>query len=395
MIKNFLKTFLACALTAGITSSCGEDRSGEYYALIATQTWMYETMQQNYLYYEDIPAEEGLNFFTKPQQFLASLISSKDQKNGIKFSHLDSIYTETKSRSSNFPSFGFEGMMVRVPNGSEAIRVIYTEKDSPAQDAKLKRGDWIIAANGKKLNSNSYTKYVSRPMEACSFTLGNFNGEGFDTLNVVQMPAPRMVASNNLLETRLITSGTRKAFYILYNEFGRDEKSLKALFAQLAGQEFDDIILDLRYNPGGYVTTSQVVASNLAPAEALDKPFLKMTSNDKIGKTDVYNLVSSKIGATAPLSYKDLYIITSGVTASASEIVINGLKPYMKGRIYQVGEATFGKNVAQSRFFNEQTPDVELWLTTFSISNSEDFGDYFQNGLEPDYKAPDRFSVAL
>lgn len=50
--------------------ACGEDRSGEYYALIASKTWIYETMQQNYLFYEDIPAEESLDFFQTPETFL-------------------------------------------------------------------------------------------------------------------------------------------------------------------------------------------------------------------------------------------------------------------------------------------------------------------------------------
>ena len=395
MKKTLLKSFFAGVVAAGMLSSCGEDRTGEYLALVGTQKWIYQTMQENYLYYEDLPAEDKLNFFNKPQEFISSLLSSKDQKNGVKFSHVDSIYTESASRANNRPSFGFEGAMVRVGNGSEAIRVIYTQKDSPAEEAKLKRGDWIIAANGKKINANSYTKFIARPTEACTFTLGSYNGEGFDTLNVVQMPAPKMVKVNNVLESHFVTSGSRKAFYILYNEFGEDEEQLKRLFQQLNGQAFDDIILDLRYNPGGYVSTSQVMVSNLAPSEAVNQPFLKMTSNDKINQTEVYNVDPKLTGNGRPISYQNLYVLTSGNTASASEIVINGLRPYMKGRLLQVGTPTFGKNVAQTRFMNEASPKIELWLTTFSLTNSEDFGDYFTNGLKPDFSAEENLAGKL
>ena len=395
MRKTLLKYFLAGAMTVGIMSSCGEDRTGEYLALIGTQKWIYNTMQENYLYYEDLPAEDGLNFFTKPQQFLDPLISSKDQKNGYKFSHIDSIYVQPESRADNRPSFGMEGAIVRVTNGAEAIRVLYTQQNSPAEEAKLKRGDWIIAADGKKINSNSYTKYIKRPTEACTFTLGKFNGIGFDTLGVVQMPAPRTIQVNDLLKSHFVKSGNRKAFYMLYNKFGEDEKLLKDVFAQLAGQHFDDIILDLRYNPGGYVNTSQVMAANLAPADAANKPFLKMTSNDKLNKTEVYTLDTKLMGAGTPLSYQNLYVITSDNTASASEIVINGLKPYMQGRLLQVGTATFGKNVAQVRYFNEEAPLVELWLTTYSLTNSEDFGDYITNGLEPDFQLKENLNGEL
>ena len=395
MTKYLLKSLIAGVLTTGLFASCGEDRSGEYYALIGTQTWIYQTMQENYLYYEDLPAEDGLNFFTKPHDFLSSLLSDKDQKHGVKFSHLDSIYTEAKSRANIHPSFGMEGVMVRVPNGSEAIRIIYTEKDSPAEEAKLKRGDWIIAANGRKINNNSYTKFISRPSEACSFTLGSFNGEGFDTLNVVQMPAPRMVKANDILVSHFITSGDRKAFYLLYNEFGQDVEQIKILFKQLANEKFDDLILDLRYNPGGYVSTSQVMTSNIAPAEAMDKPFLKMTSNDKLNKTEIYKIDASLLGGGIPLNYQNLYVITSENTASASEILINGLKPYMNGRMFQVGTATFGKNVAQSRYYNEQNPQIELWLTTYSLTNSEDFGDYFTKGLPADFQISEDMGGSL
>ena len=395
MTKTILKSFLAGAVTLSLMSSCGEDRTGEYLALVGTQKWMYQTMQENYLYYEDLPAEDGLNFFTKPQQFLGSLISSKDQKNGVNFSHIDSVYVVPASRSGERPSFGMEGAMVRVPNGAEAIRIIYTQKNSPAEEAQLKRGDWIIAANGRKINSNSYVKYFSRPTEACSYTLGSFNGEGFDTLKVVEMPAPRVVKVNDVLESHFITSGNRKAFYILYNEFGEDTDQLKNLFKQFAGQSFDDIILDLRYNPGGYVSTAQVMASNLAPAEAVNQPFLRMTSNDKLNKVEVHNIEQKYMGAGSPLSFKNLYVLTSNNTASASEIIINGLKPYMNGRLLQVGSATFGKNVAQTRFLNEASPMIEFWLTTFSLSNSEDFNDYFTNGLEPDFSATEDLSGKL
>lgn len=396
MIKTFLKALAVCSLSALFFSSCGKDRSGEYYALIGTQTWVYKTMQQDYLFYEDLPKEEKLNFFKKPKEFVASLVSSKDQKNGVKFTHIDSIYTEPLStRASQFPSFGFEGVIVRIPNGSEAIRVIYTEKESPAAEAQLKRGDWIIAANGKKINSNSYANFVNRPHGACKFTLGSFNGNGFDTLNIIQMPEPRVIQANNLLDTHSVNSGDKTAFYMLYNEFGADEKQLKSVFAQMGNSQFDDIILDLRYNPGGYVATSQVLASNLAPETAINQPFLKMTSNDIINKQEIYNIDSKLLGASTPISYRNLYIITSGSTASASEIVINGLKPYMKGRIFQVGDATFGKNVAQTRYRNEASPQVELWLTTHRLCNSEDFGDYFSQGLRPDYKCVENFGAHL
>lgn len=394
-IKKLITLFSSCLLLMAWFTSCGKDRSGEYYALIATQNWIYETMQEKYLFYEDLPSEDQINFFNRPQKFVASIVSERDQKNGYAFSHADSIFPSQRSLDNPLPSFGIESALIRLPNGAEAVRIIYTQKDSPAEEVNLKRGDWIIAINGKKINSNSYHTYISEPQQACQFTLGSFNGKEIDTLQVVQMPAPRPVAQNNLLKTQLITSGSRKAFYILYNEFGEDEKQLKELFAQMETVHFDDVILDLRYNPGGYVMTSQVLCSNLAPASALGHPFLQMKFNDKINRTDSYNLEPSLLGAASPIQYQNLYVLTTDNTASASEIVINGLRPYLKGNLFQVGTNTYGKNVAQQSFMDSRAPQIQLWLTTAALSNSEDFGDYFTEGLKPDFTIKENLAGPL
>lgn len=374
--------------------ACGEDRSGEYYALIASKTWIYETMQQNYLFYEDIPAEESLDFFQTPENFLKNAASSRDQKNGTLFSHIDSVNVSRALSSS--PTFGYEAALIRTGSGDYAIRVLYTQPGSPAEEAGLKRGDWIIAANNKKIGSGDYSKYVSAPTQSYTFTLGNYNGEGFDTLGVTEIPAPRYIEETNLMKTSFITAGNRTAAYILYNSFGADDtETLQNMFVEIAARQPNDIILDLRYNPGGYVSTSQLLSTLLAPQNAMGQTFLNMTYNDKIAKTESYLFEPSLIPGGTPLAYENLYIITSNNTASASEIVINCLRPYLKERLLQVGTATFGKNVTQSLFTDEQSPQLELWLTTAYLSNAEGFQDYFDNGLQPDYELAENYAGEL
>lgn len=394
----------SCLALMGLLSSCGEDRSGEYYALIASKTWIYDVMQENYLFYEDIPAEEKLDFFKKPAEFLASAVSSKDQKNGYVFSHVDSVLSRA---TSTYPCFGMEATLVRTETGTHALRILYIQPDSPAQEAGLKRGDWIIAADNQTISANDYSTYVSQPQKAYSFTLGKynpypeevddpeFNYIEFDTLGTVQMPAPRYVEEKDVLKTGIISSGSRKAFYLLYNEFDENTDLLKEVLSQMSGQQFDDVILDLRYNPGGYVSTSQLLSTALAPATAMGQPFLHMTYNDKLNKTETLNFDASLLPGGTSLSYQNLYVITSGNTASASEIVINCLKPYMEGRLFQVGMSTYGKNVAQQLFTNEGAPGIELWLTTTYLSNSQGYYDYFTNGLQPDFEAEENYESDL
>lgn len=394
-MKNIISGIMGGLAISALVSSCGEDRSGEYYALITTQTWMYETMQQEYLYYQDIPEKKSLNFFNKPSDFLNSMVSSKDKKSGSTFSHIDSVFVTTRSTSTT-PTFGFEGTMVRAENGSYGIRVLYTQENSPAEEVGLKRGDLIIAANNKKINSSDLF-YITSPKEAYLFTMGKLNERGFDTLQTVQMPSPRIVENKNIYKSDIMEIAGKRVAYIMYNEFGNnDTENLKQLFKDIAGQSVDDIILDLRYNPGGYVNIAQLVSTNLAPQEAMGNVFLKMTHNDKINQTDILNFEQSLLANGSPVNYKNLYVITSSNTASASEIVINCLRPYMAGRLIQVGTATFGKNVAQQLYTDEEkAPMLEFWMTNSLLSNAEDFSDYYTSGLKPDYEKAENFKGEL
>ena len=377
-----------CLTLLSVFASCWQDRSGEYYALVGSKSWIYTTMQEYYLYYQDVPEESELDFFQKPAEFLSAAASEKDGKNGVLYSHIDSVKTASTRTLSDSPTFGFEAVMLQTPQGEYALQVLYTQPQSPAEEAGLKRGDLIIGADSMKISSSDYTKYVTNPTAAHLFTLGSYNAESeqIDTIGTVQMPAPRIIEIQNLLKTSLINTGNRKAAYILYNEFGEDEiPQWQSLYSQLAAAQPDDIILDLRYNPGGYVSTAQVVGTLLAPQSALGQTMLYMTGNDKLNLTETYTFDTNLLPGGSTLSYQNLYVITSGNTASASEIIINCLRPDMTGNLYQVGEATFGKNVAQALYTNDQYPQLKFWLTTYYLSNADGYKDYDVEGLPADY----------
>ena len=357
-------------------------------------------MQEYYLYYEDLPAEEELDFFLSPQEFLSAAASERDRKNGVLYSHVDSVKTTAASRAlSEAPTYGYEAVLLQAENGDYALQVLYIQPESPAEEAGLKRGDIIIAANGESIQSDDYAAYVTQPTSACTFTLGTYDFElaQMDSTGTVEMPAPRVIEESNLLESHLLSTGNRTAYYISYNGFGEEEDvaQWQNLYTQLATSRPDDIILDLRYNPGGYVNTAQTVGTMLAPAEASGQTMFTMTSNDKLNLKDTYLFDPALLPGGTTLSYDNLYIITGTNTASASEIVINSLRPYMSGRIYQVGEPTFGKNVAQALYTSEEHPSLELWLTTFSLTNAEGFGDYAEEGLLPDFQLSEPYGNPL
>lgn len=377
--------------------SCKDDLS-DYQT---TQEWIYHDMVNYYLFYQDVPEKRQLNFSLSAEDFLLSAASEKDKKNGSCFSHIERAQTSARTVSSrsaltSAPSFGFEAAIIRDQNNRYYFRVLYIQENSPASEAGLKRGDWIIAVDNRPIGEDGYNRYIAHPDQSHTFTLGTYNGNEFHPTEDLIMPFPRYIYENTLLKTQQIRIGNQNVAYILYNGFEKDEEAFAQLFSDLhTGAGIDHIILDLRYNPGGYVNTAQSLCTYLAPAQAIGKPLLYMTYNDKVGKTQTYIFDKNLLQIPQSLSYKNLYIITSTHTASASEIVINCLRPYMQGRIFQVGTNTFGKNIAQTGLTDKTSPGITLWLTTCYLSNCNGFSDYFNGGLPTDFYVKENYSGNL
>ncbi len=391
MRKN--KSIKVCiALAAcGLFTACGEDRTHEYLAMTGAQHWIYETAETDYLYNEELTEPEMKTYFLAPNNFLQKIVSTKDSKNGTYFSHVDSVAVVSRASSTQL-SFGFESTLLSGSNN--AVRVLYTYPNSPATDAGIKRGDWIIAINGTAITSSLYNSALVRPRTAQQITLGtpNANG-GYDTLKHVQLSAPRYVTENPIYKSNTFTVGTKKVAYLMYNSFTKDENTqLSQAVADIAAYAPDDMILDLRYNSGGYLSTAQLLATLIAPQNAANQTFLNLTSNTQLNRQEIIRF--DRTGISVPqLNYNRLFVITSDYTASASEALIHGLKPYLGDRLIQVGTTTYGKNVAQTLYTNVQHPLLELWLTTSLISNSE--GNSYANGLAPAYEISEDFSGSL
>ena len=390
------RRFLLLITLGLLLTNCGEDRSGEYYTLIGSRQWIYSVMEEYYLFYEDLPETVTQDdYLQSNEDFLKDMCSSKDKKSSTYFSHIDSVRTTT-SRSvavSSTANFGYEGVLVRVTSGVYGIQVLYTQPDSPASDAGLKRGDWIIAADGTKITSSGYSKYVSSPTQGYTFTLGSLNGTSFDTLGTVKVSSPEYVAEESFVmhEVLELDDGHR-AGYVVYNAFNEDDATeWTAILNEFASEGVDDLIIDLRYNPGGYVSAAASLGSMLIPSQYRGQVMAKLIWNDLIGETDVVYFTDEGVD----ISYNNLYILTSSSSASASEMLINCLRPYMSDCLYQVGEDTFGKNVAQSCYTSDDYPLLELWLSTCYISNSEDYYDYYYYGLDTDYEAEEDTSEQL
>jgi hypothetical protein len=152
----------------------------------------------------------------------------------------------------------------------------------------------------------------------------------------------------------------------LYNEFSR-------VFNRFAGAGISDLVVDLRYNGGGYVSVQQKLANWLAPSSANGQLMMKEQFNDKYSE---YNTTDyfKKLGS---LNLNRIYFIVSRSTASASELLINNLKPFMDVQL--VGPSkTYGKPVG---FFPVPVGDWYIFPVSFRSTNKNGQGNYF-NGMD-------------
>ena len=407
-MKYLQHTFWAFLLT--VLCSCGEDRTGEFYALIEDRQWIEETMQANYLWAEDMPVIENEDdYFKEPQAFFKGLLSKNAMNGkGDKYSYMeeDPKAPQQESRSQMLDrtsTYGMEFELTNDPTGTTNhihAHVLYVLDGSPAQLAGITRGDWLSSVDGQRITTSNYQLLknggsikVART-RIYSTELG-YTWQPADTLNLAA--SITMEINPFLIDTLYQVEGQRIA-YLMYNEFstgpenkGTEEtynEQMKAIFANFKAQQPDALILDLRYNNGGYLQCAQALGSLVAPASALGKNFVNLQFNAKANpQRKAYPLLESY--AEANLNLGKVYILTTNHTASASEALINGLIPYMgKENVILIGERTEGKNVAMTAFRNE-TYGITLWPVVAYTSNAEDFSDY-GDGFEPTHELKER-----
>jgi hypothetical protein len=175
------------------------------------------------------------------------------------------------------------------------------------------------------------------------------------------------------------TAGTKKVGYLVFNSFLGDTTEIKnefqRVFSKFVSQNVDEVTVDLRYNGGGYVDLSQKLADYLVGASANGQVMMKEQYNDKYTQ---YNETSNfqKMGS---LNISRVFFIVSNSTASASELLINNLKPFMN--VVLVGPSkTYGKPVG---FFPIPVGDWYVFPVSFRSTNNNGVGNYF-DGLALD-----------
>ena len=319
------------------------------------------------------------------------------------FSYLKE-YSATKAGPSKSAGFGFElcYTIIAYQNSSEYDFVLeHVYPGSPAYEAGFRRGDYITSVNGQKINSSNYATlfYALQTPSSSTVSVGKKIGSGenvkVETHNLTagQYYVSPVAYSGLLKEHKELgfDFGAKRIGYISYLSFDYDyDEYLIAALQELANLHITDLIVDLRSNGGGSVYSSAYFASMLLPSSFVGKEMvtLKRNPNNANGDSVVpfFDAVQVDEGRVVDLPHMDLpniYFITSGSTASASEMLIMSLRAQGINAV-TIGTRSTGKDCGMDV---TRTRVGSTYYEFAPITFMNQFGDYkedFSDGIVAD-----------
>jgi C-terminal processing protease CtpA/Prc len=306
--------------------------------------------------------------------------------------------------------FGFYG---NDANYSIYVSAVY--QNSPAEKAGISRGNMINKINGVTYGSNfsANINAINTALSGTTITLEGLKSDGSSfTITLLKS----IFKSSPIYKTKVLTAGGKKVGYLAYARFSSEANSVSELnniFVDFATKGVTDLVIDLRYNGGGYVNTAEHLINLIAPSSASGVMFTEhynttmqsgaatilsnqplLDANNKVqfrnGVMLTYANINYSVAGNTELFAKkgpltnvtNVVFIVSDRTASASELVINSLKPHMSVKL--VGATTYGKPVGFFPVTIENKYDV--YFSLFETKNSLGQGGYY-DGLVPDIAA--------
>jgi C-terminal processing protease CtpA/Prc len=262
------------------------------------------------------------------------------------------------------------------------ISIVYP--GSPAEAAGLYRGMTV-----KKLND---VEVIGAINDGSIYNVLNTSTIKFEVLDTTGKSKTISVTAaqftlKTVVKKSIINQNGKKIGYLMFNSFlGTSENELKEAFSFFNSNNIDELVLDLRYNGGGYVDVAQQLAALIGGTRVNGKTFIKYLFNERLKSENVTTTFTAENDA---LNLSRVFIISSKQTASASEIVINSLKPYLDVKV--IGFPSYGKPVG---FIGWGYKDKYVFPVMFKSANANDESDYF-NGIVPDQYSLDGLNYDL
>ncbi|WP_445712038.1 S41 family peptidase [Flavobacterium sp.] len=390
-----------------LTFSCSDDFDDNPQRT-SVNDFIWKGLNQYYYWLQDSPdlADDRFNNNNSYQSFLNSYSPPEDLFEHLvvdrqidRFSVVYSDYNALEQALSGTQKNNGVDYELRYKNGSTTELFGWVRYILPGSDATSKnitRGDFFYAVNGTSLNTSNWRSLLGN--DTYTLNLANYDG-GNITPNGNSVALTKTVFSENpVYLKKTFTIGSKKIGYLMYNGFySQYESELNNTFSYFASEGITHLILDLRYNSGGSVDTATRLASMIT-GQFNNQIFGKQQWNYKIQNLfnsdpeqllNRYTTTLSNGSNINSLNLDKLYVLTSKRTASASELIINGLTPYIN--VTQIGDATTGKNVGSITLYDSPNFRKEnvnpnhnyaMQPIVLKIANKNNFSDY-TNGLQP------------
>jgi carboxyl-terminal processing protease len=354
----------------------------------AVKQTIFESMQDFYFWEDKLPKTIKVSDYASNQELL----------NAISFKPLDRFSYLTTREEFNA---AFTGQVTGVHGFGIALDkdqipfVGFVFKDGPAGKDGWQRGWEIIEVNGKAASTyktaNGGYNFQLGPNDVGVTNRFKFKlADGSITERTIRKES---FQSNSELHKEVIETANKKIGYWVYNSFRATSgltptrsQEVEDAMVYFQNQGINELIIDLRYNGGGSVAVAEQILNYIVPSSANDKTMYVYRHNTKQASRNR----SARFRKIGNLNFNRVVFITSRGSASASELVINSLDPYLD--VVLIGDNTFGKPVGSfplsDLYRTLRDNNVEIVPITFAIDNADGRADYFE-GFPANFLASD------
>lgn len=387
-MKSLLKSFL---IIATLTSffACKPRLDSDYQVGADIRDSVYIYAKELYLWTDRLP--DIFNFrpknYASPEDVIAVVRTFSPVQNGAnvdRFSFVQRKIDWDNVSAGNRADYG-AGYRFLTPTD---LRVSFVYANSAAGKRGIQRGWRLLKVNNITPDTSSSTLQQLNEALFNSTSLTILVRKNDNTEETITL-TPESYTANFIMDRRVIDMGGRKIAYLVFHSFlggnnGKDtQDALTDAFNFFASQGANELVVDLRYNGGGFVSLAKHLCNLMAPASAKGKVMFSERWNERYSS---FNETINFDNSPPKLNLNRMVFITTSSTASASELVINSMRPYLDVRI--IGRASAGKPVGfpvlpiiMDR--TRPTANYVVAPVAFQSFNANNFGDYF-NGLSPD-----------
>ncbi len=335
-----------------------------------SKTYIYDIFQDWYFWLDELPELDPNNYTTNESLVNALMYNELDRWSFV--TSLDAyraLFEQAQTK-------GFGVGMAITPD--QKLMVRFTYKQSPMGLNDVDRGWEFIEINDVPLQNIPDLGAAFDTDSEVKFTFVTTEND-----TVFRSMARTDYQMNTVLHWSVLEAGGKKVGYLVFESFlAPSEAELNEVFTDFQSEGIDELIVDLRYNGGGSLGIAFLLEELVGGSDIEDLLLGRMIYNKN--HTDD-NINFGTKGNKLSVDVDRLFFITTDASASASEMVINGMFPYKE--VVTIGTTTAGKPVGMSVFESEEY-DIALAPVTFKLLNANDQGDYF-DGIPADYEVTD------